>query len=250
MKNSSTNTESNPTTATNEDNNGIPVVTPADLGYDEPTSEDPAPKEEPATSPKEDPAPKEDEKVSNPATGYGKPANEDPAPKEESTPKEEKKPEEMTEEEKAEKAIADSISTLGDSYDKEKIKKFAKDHKLSKEQVDAYVAQVKADQAEAQKNNDLRVKETRKAWNEELMADKEFGGENFDKSVHEAEKTLEKYFPNTKKVLTDKKGMLPPYLMKDLLNVAKVLKPGTKLELGEAPAPAEEPTSFLDEMYT
>jgi hypothetical protein len=51
-------------------------------------------------------------------------------------------------------------------------------------------------------------------------------------------------------MLTEKKGMLPPYFMKDLLTVAKALKPTSKFEGGEPPAPASEGTSFLDDMYS
>lgn len=241
-----TSTESKTDSTTTETSEPT-VVTPADLGYDEPAAAPAAAPAAPATTTPE--AKKPDDKSATPVTGYIKPAEPAAAPAAPEA-KPDDKPAEPTEEEKTRKEISDVVSTLGDGYSKEKITKFALDNKLSKAQVEAYVSQLKADDAAEAKAREEAVTEKRKTWNEELVKDPDFGGENFDKSVHEVEQLVEKYFPNTKKMLTEKKGMLPPYFMKDLLTVAKALKPTNKFEGGEPPAPAEETDNFLDDMYT
>lgn len=246
MKNSTTNTESNQASTTNEETNdlGVVTVTPEDLGYGEPV-----------TPPVEAAKPTEPVKpVEAPVTGYTKPATPAEPKKEEpaTPPAAEPKKEEpaASDEEKTKKEIETAISTLGDGYDKSKITEFAVKNKFTKEQVDAYVAQIKADDVASTKAREEKVAAQRQSWVDDLAKDVEFGGENFDKSIHEVENLVEKYFTNTKKVLTEKKGMLPPYFMKDLLAVAKALKPTNKFEGGEPPAPAEESDSFLDDMYS
>ena len=256
MKTSSTNIDSNQNTTTEHDF-GVPATTAADLGYDEPAAEPSNPA--PVIPPVPPVTPKKDEPAApvEQVTGYKKPDEPATPPVEQVTGY--KKPDEPAtspveptkeDEPNLEKEIETAVSTLGDGYDKKKITEFALKNKLTKEQVDAYVSQIKADEAIETKAREERVKAQRAEWTQELFKDPEFGGENFDKSIHEVETLVGNLFPNTKKVLTEKKGMLPPYFMKDLLAVAKALKPTNQFVGGEPPAPAEETTSFLDDMYT
>lgn len=230
-----------------------------EFGYDNPTppvkaDEPPVVKDEP---PKDEPA-KGDEppkKVEKTVTGYDDEDEDEPAKKDETPPKKEDKkdePGDQTDEEKIKASIAEAVKSLGDGYNKEAIVKLALENKMTKDQVEAYVKFQAAEDEKALKAHEQRVKEQRKQWKEELKTDKEFAGEKgdqFDKSVLKVNQLLEK-MPNTKKVLTDKGGMLPPYLMKDFLALAKALNPTQKFEGGEPPAPAEEPKNWMDEFYT
>ena len=54
--------------------------------------------------------------------------------------------------------------------------------------------------------------------------------------------------PDTKKVLTERKGMLPPTLMRDLRRVYDALNPVTNFVPGEPHEPKEE-KHFLDDLY-
>lgn len=254
MKNSSTNTELNPDSTTIETENdlGVEAVTAADLGYDEPVTPPVATIPSPVAAPAVPTIPSPVTPVETPVTGYGKPTVPavpaapvvppvvDPAaPVVEETP-----------EQKTLKAIETEVSSLGDQYNKKNITDFAVANKLLPEQVKAYVDQIKASEAESIKANEERITAQRQAWNNELIADKDFGGANFDTSTHEVEQLIQKYMPNVKKQLTDKKGMLPPSFMKDLLTIAKALKPAAPFEGGEAPAEVKDEDSYLDDMYS
>lgn len=220
-----------------------------DLGYGPEEGETPPAKE--AAPAAEAVKPENEKPVEKPATGYGaEEPKEVTPPAAPATPPVEKKPEEMTEEEKVQKELADVVKDLGAGYDKEKIQKFASEHKLTKVQLEAYVKMVKQDDETAIANQKAAVVAQRKAWREELVKDPEFGGENFAKNVDRVEKLLENNMSNTKKMLTEKGGVLPPYLMRDLLSLAKALNPTTKLVHGEAPAPQADDKDFLDDLYT
>lgn len=221
-----------------------------DLGYEKVPSEEVVP---PKKEESEEPAKKKEEtaEVKKPAgvTGYGD--KEEETPVEEKKKEEEKKPEDLSEEEKAQKEIDDAVKALGDNYDQEKVKKFAIENKLSKAQVEAYVNFAKEEDKQAAKAREEVIKTQRKAWNKELLEDKEFGGsqENFDKSLLSVENLLENHLPNVKKQLTEKGGVLPPYIMRDFLGLAKALNPVAKFIPGEEPKPKEESGNFLDDMY-
>lgn len=256
MKTSTTSTELNPensTPTTTENDLGVQDVTPADLGYDDEPATPPAAPAAPAT-----PAPaKPATPPATPVTGYVKPAAPATPPAEPAAPAtppaepaKTDEPAQETPEQKLAKDIEAAVSTLGDGYNKKAISEFATKNKLSKEQIDAYVAQVKSDEAAEAQARTARIEKAKNDNIQELMNDKEFGGENFDNSVHEVETLLDKYLPNTKKQLTEKKGMLPPYIMKDLLAVAKALKPTNQFTGGEPPAPKEESDNYLDDMYS
>jgi len=107
------------------------------------------------------------------------------------------------------------------------VKEFAKKHGLTKEAAQEYldlrVTEMKEQEtAQAQSKVDYQkaVKAQRKAWETELKTDPEFGGEKYGHNIKQAEKVLEEFMPGTKKILTEKGTMLPPYVMRDLANIA------------------------------
>lgn len=182
-----------------------------DFGYDTPAEDKPKKGEKPAEPPKE-------EGIKDPATGYGD--------KEPEVPKAEEKPAEPPKEEVEPKPTDEfKVTDKGDLLDTEvsSIESFAKKHKLSKEAAEDLVALKKAEvkaamgTLEQQKQQaKIQTQETRRGWYNELKSDPDFGGEKFNHSIHRAEKVLQEFFPGLKKQLTDHKGMLPPYVMKDL----------------------------------
>jgi len=243
MQNSTSNTE--PT-------NQIPSppsVETDDFGYDVEVTP-------PAAKPAEIPAP-----VVKPAggevppppvkkiSGYGEETSEGEVPPPPAAkPAEGEVPPPATDEEKAKAEIKLVIDGLPANVNKEKVSKFATDNNLSKEQITAYAKLVK-DESDFQASEQARiVKETRASWSKELKEDPEFGGENYAKNVDRVEKVLEEYMVNTKKVLTERGGVLPPSTMKDLLAISKALNPTAPLVVGE-PIAEVSTKNFLDDMY-
>lgn len=216
-----------------------------DFGYETETKEDSTDTKKTEETP---PVKKEeDEKVKQPATGYGA----DDEVVDETKKEEPAKTEEIpAEEAEYEKQLKETIAALGDGYDQEKVAAFAKENKLTKAQVEAYVKFAKAEEAEIIKSQEKARIEKRKAWKQELFKDPAFGGEHFDLNVDRVEKVLDKYMPETKKMLTDTKSVLPPYVMKDLLKLSKALNPTTKLVGGEPPKVEEENGNYLDDLYS
>ena len=107
------------------------------------------------------------------------------------------------------------------------IKEFAKKHKLTKEAAQAMadskkaeIQAIKAAMKKQEREKQEAVNETKRAWRKELMEDSTFGGENFDKNIHKANKVVGEFLPNTKKMLTERRTMLPPYVMRDLVKLA------------------------------
>jgi len=198
---------------------------------------------------------KEDDKVQKPATGYGDDPEEDDDKSKKSeddkTKTDDEKKDDSKEEQKDlnEEEVKSALGELPDGYDKDSISKFALDNKLTKEQIEAYVEYSKNETEELKKSQAAQVKAQRDSWKKELTTDTEFGGENFDKNVDRVEKVLEKFMPDTKKVLTERGTMLPPYIMRDLLKVSKALNPTTKLVNGDPSKSVEKEGNFLDEMY-
>ena len=188
------------------------------------------------------------EPVKDPVTGYDKDI---PKPKEEEDP--DKKPEEG---EKApevlkKEEVDTALKELPEGYSKESVSKFALDNKMNKEQIEAYVKFVNAEDQQLKKDQESQLLNTRIEWQDELRDDKEFGGEFFAKNVHDVEKVIDNHMPDTKKVLTDRGSMMPPYIMKDLFRISKLLNPKTTLVNGESSKvePKEKEGEFLDTMY-
>lgn len=123
------------------------------------------------------------------------------------------------------------IDETGLSADQVKqVKDFAKSNKLTKEATDAFVKYTKdqskliADQKALQVQQIEQAKQQQRAdWYNQLKTDKGFGGEVFDANLKRVDTILDKYFPNTKNLLTTRKSVLPPDIMKDLHSLHKVL---------------------------
>ena len=128
-----------------------------------------------------------------------------------------------------------------DSKEVTKIKEFAKTHSLTKEAAQAFLDQKLSETKAATKSYEDRklaaenaVKEVKINWDKELRTDKTFGGENFERNIMQAERVLSEMMPETKKALTERKSMLPPYVMRDLAKLAETLYKPEKMIQGES----------------
>ena len=270
MTNSSNGQESNNNNPTTQTDNQTSVVD--DLGYEHPVEGEGEKSSEENPTPEGDKKPEESkdgEGTKEPEaksgyesseegdkesegegakTGYG----EGEEPKEPESKEEDKKPEEdenKSDEEKRKVEIETAIKDFPENINKDKLSKFALENGFTKEQIEAYKNLVVEENAQAEKNSQAQVLNTRKAWKDELMSDKEFGGENFDNNVHKVEQVINKFMPNTKKILTERGNMLPPSTMRDLLGIHKLLNPTDKLVTGEPGQVQTKEKSFLEEMY-
>ena len=239
-----------------------PTSTVDDLGYTQPVVEEPTsiePVEDEKETKKDEPEVEstEDVPVEKKATGYGddeetKP--EDKKPEDKKPDEEDKDEEDKTDEEKAAELVKENIKKhieeLPEGVNRDAVSKFAEENGLTDKQVEAYVKLEKAAQESLVTERENAKKEQRAAWKSELTSDPEFGGENFDKNVDRVEKVLDKYMANTKKVLTERGTMLPPYIMRDFLKLDEVLNPKAKLVDGDPPAPPKKEVSLLDELYS
>ena len=211
------------------------------FGYEKTPAAAEPPKEEGAPSktgdtPPETPVTKISE-IKEPGTGYG----EEP-PKVEEVPPAAPKPGEAP-------PAPDEYDKVLGHIPKEnaaEIKAFAIENKVSpeiaKKWADKAAEAIKAQelhaanmerQAEQQKNAQ------RKAWHDELKADPTFGGASFQSNVVRAEKVLAEFMPETKKFLTERKSMLPPYVMRDLAKMSAHLYATDRLNPGEPIVKAE-----------
>jgi hypothetical protein len=182
--------------------------------------------------PKKEPVVVEEEEIKDPATGYS--TEEPPAPKEVPIVKEEKK------DPPADDPLA--IEEPGDLLEDEikELKAFATEKKLNKEAFKSLVDFKKAEVKKAQEFVNNQQKEaaalaakTRHDWHKELKADPTFGGNNFEHSLKDVEKILKDHLPNVKNKLTESKGILPPYIMKDLAALAKHIYGTKKMVQGD-----------------
>lgn len=173
-----------------------------------------------------------DDKASN-ASGYGEePADVEP-PKADPPPAGE------------EIDLGYELKTEGLSPEEAKnLKGLLKDLGATKEQAEKLLATRKSElkaAEESRKKAEEAMKqeqaETRKRWHNELKNDPNFGGEKFAFNVKRAEKVIEEFMPDTKKVLTERKSMLPPYVMRDLLRLGNHLFATESLKQGDPPAP-------------
>lgn len=209
----------------------------ADFGYEAHAAEEkkgdpPAPGYGKEETP---PVPPESTEVKDPATGYGaEPPKVDAAPP--APPAAPVTP----------PVTDDMDKALGELPKEElgKIKEFMTTHKVAPETAKAY-ADLRRDEIKAAqkwsedqgKERDRQIAQMKADWYKELKDDKDFGGENFSKSTQAVERIMQDLMPSTKKRLTETKGMLPPYLMRDLAKVAETLYKNPNLVRGEPPAP-------------
>jgi hypothetical protein len=141
------------------------------------------------------------------------------------------------------------IAEPGDLVPEEvaQLKAFVKENKVPKEIAEALVKQRKAEvvqfkemvekQKKAREANELKQK---REWYDELKNDPDFGKEKFDQNRKTVDKVLANFLPNLKKKLTDSKGMLPPYVMRDLAKLGKHLYSTESLVEGDPPTKPDD----------
>lgn len=139
------------------------------------------------------------------------------------------------------------------------VKDFATANKLSKEAAEQYAKVIKqqATLIEDYKANEQKqiaaAREAQKAdWYNKLKTDKDFGGDLFQTNLKRVDTILEKFMPETKNMLTSRKAMLPPEVMKDLHRMHQVLL-GSETSIvngnSNADAALSEDEKFLKDYY-
>lgn len=110
------------------------------------------------------------------------------------------------------------------------VKDFATANKLSKEAAEQYAKVIKQQatliedyKANEQKQIAEAREKQRSDWYNSLKSDKDFGGDLFQTNLKRVDTILEKFMPETKNMLTSRKAMLPPEVMKDLHKMHQVL---------------------------
>lgn len=177
-----------------------------------------------------------EEKIETPGTGYDA----------EKPPEEPKPVEEKPDEKPDDKAVLGFELNFEGLPDEEKTKiiELAKGAKDPKELLDRYIAFRKTEiveqaklNAQAEETHKQNVTKVRSTWHKELKEDPNFGGDKFASNIHRAEKVLNDVMPETKKELTKRGSMLPPYVMRDLAKLADRLYSTPKLMQGDPPSP-------------
>ena len=122
-----------------------------------------------------------------------------------------------------------------------KLQEFAKTHALPKEAAQALVnlkrSEMKANlqaQEDQKKQAIVDKDRTKASWDKELRTDPTFGGENFAPNLLKVERVMNDFMKETKKELTKRGSMLPPYVMRDLSIMAERLYGTEKLVHGSA----------------
>lgn len=205
-----------------------------DLGYAVVKEKPAAPENKEGTSDdKSKPAETAKPKEVTPGTGYSAEgaSTETPPPKTEIT----------TEDEASKLEFEVKAEGIPDAELKE-IKTFAKANKLSKEQTQAYLDLRKSallTGAKAQEDAKIAAENARKQqrsqWHQELVNDPAWKGEKFGENLKVAERVLDEHFPQLKKSLTERGGMLPPYHMRELVKLGELLYKTENLVEGQAP---------------
>ena len=186
------------------------------------------------------------DEIKDPVSGYDeKEIEAAAAAKEKEKPVEDKKPPEAAKSLKDELGYELAVPEEKElpKEDSQKIVELAKAHKLPKEATEALLAQKKleyqgflAAQKESQEVYKKAIADQKASWFKELKEDPEFGGEKLNKSLNRAEKVLQDFFPATKKVLTERKSMLPPYVMRDLAKAYEHLYRPESFTQGDKPS--------------
>lgn len=100
------------------------------------------------------------------------------------------------------------------------LKGAAKDSESAQKLVDAYVAAQKASVEKQQEAHQAQVK----AWAEELRADKEFGGANFDGNVKAAHRAMAQFGSDELREFLNSSGLgNHPILVKTFANIGKAI---------------------------
>lgn len=140
------------------------------------------------------------------------------------------------------------LENTGDLFPEEveNIKAFVKKHSVSKELAQALVENKKEEVKRYQElvtDQDAKLvadrEQVRRDWKTELKTDSDFGGEKFTHNIRQVDKIVDEFFPGIKKVLTEGKTMLPPYLMRDLAKFADHLYSPERLTQGDPITPKQ-----------
>lgn len=221
---------------------------PNDFGYEttppaEPPKKEGAPPKAGDTPPET--APEKIADIKEPGTGYGA-----EAPKIDETPVVDTPPETPPALDEVDKVLTDIPKE-----DAKVIKDFVTENKLTPEVAKNWATKVKqnieaakAHAANMEKQAEQQKNLQRKKWDTELRADPDFGGTKYETNVVRAERVLAEFMPQTKKFLTERKSMLPPYVMRDLAKMADSLYATDKLNQGDPPvSDAEKKPQTMDD---
>ncbi len=195
-----------------------------DLGYEIPGSKASETGKETKSDDKKtkekNPEPAKLEDIKDPSSGYGKDPVKLEEVKEDAPPPEAKK---------VDLGFEVDVKDLP-AAEAEKIQEFAKKNALTKEATQALIDLRKSEvqsqeQAKADfvKKGDRLRAEQKASWDKELREDPTFGKENFAHNVFKVEKVLSQVMTHTKKLLTERKSVLPPYVMRDLAKMHDLL---------------------------
>lgn len=203
-----------------------------DLGYELPPKTDEEKKEGEKKVVAEGSVKKTEEPV-KPATGYG---DEPPKVEEPATPP-------VEEPIKTDLGFELKLEGLPKA-EAEKVIEFAKANELSEKAAQAFAdfrkSQIKSAEegvVAAKKAAEQERNRIRSEWHKELKNDPKFGGEKFAYNIALAEKVVDQLMPHTKKMLTERGTMLPPYVMRDLVKIGEHFNPTQQLVQGDPPAP-------------
>ena len=132
------------------------------------------------------------------------------------------------------------------------LKEISEKHGLTKEQTQALidmrekeVSDYKTYVEKTKTDHEKAVALERQQWTKELKEDKDLGGQNYTRTLRRVDKVLTDFFPGTKKLLTDRKMMLPPSVMRDLAKFYEQQTVTPKLVQGEPLKAQENPDDPL-----
>lgn len=129
----------------------------------------------------------------------------------------------------------------GSNFDENQLKayeSFAKENGLSAVQAQAIVER----DAAASKN-------LATAWENELVSDKEIGGDNLEQSKALAQEAVKKYFPNLAKAITGTPFENHPALFRDLVALGKTMAPDKAVMPGAQRGHGGGELSLVEELY-
>lgn len=195
--------------------------------------------------PEQTETPPQSEEIKDPVSGYDKA----PEPVKEETP-----PAAEPVKEETAPTVEVNVDGLPESV-ATALKKTVTDMKLSKEAAEALVS-IKKKEIEnlnsLQKAMEKEAADTKLKWYNELKSDPVFGGDKYAFNVNRVEKVLNEFMPDTKKVLTERKSMLPPYVMRGLAKIADHLYGTESLVQGGAkePSPDDKKVDDVLSFYT
>lgn len=124
------------------------------------------------------------------------------------------------------------------------IEAYAKDNKLTNQQAQDLLNKEHEVVSKFHTNQISQFEQTKEKWRQEIVNDKEFGGENFNRNVEYAHRALNQYGSQSLKEQLEKTGLgNHPDLVKMLSNIGKAMAEDRLIKPGGSPAnkrPLEE----------